>query len=276
MNLELQKRYLYLVLTPIAILITLYIGVFLASDYSHSSSSYIHVQLHYFMVLNNWLSFLPDIIWHNLTYLGKWFILLPLILIFIKNNLPLIKVVCLAFFIASVTTILGKWLFGVPRPALVLDTTHFNIIGPMLQTFTSLPSGHSTTAFALLSPIIIQLICSSGNKKLIAILLLFAIAIIVCISRIAVGAHWPLDTIAGAAVGFLSASLSYAIIAKYPMHVINNNRMLYMLIVLALIIGFNIITATIVNNSILVIFILAFLAALILLITTYTKLYIRK
>ena len=258
MYLKNHNNYLIFLLTPIAILITLYIAVFLATHYSHSSSSYIQIQLKYFLLLNHWFAYLPDVVWHNLTYLGTWFILLPLILIFIKNNLQLIKAVCLSILIGSALAGLGKLLFGVPRPALALDATQFHIIGPMLKTFTSLPSGHSTTAFALLSPIIIHLIYSSSNQKLIAILLLFAIAIIVCISRIAVGAHWPLDTIAGAAVGFLSASLSYAIIAKYPMSVINSNRMMYILIALSLIIGLNIVIHSIITHAVLVIFVLAF------------------
>jgi membrane-associated phospholipid phosphatase len=91
-----------------------------------------------------------------------------------------------------------KQFFADPRPAGVLAQTDFHIIGDVLKQY-SFPSGHTTTAFAMAG--FIMLTFSSLSLR-IAVLMLSVLA---GISRISVGAHWPEDVLAGAALGLLIA-----------------------------------------------------------------------
>jgi membrane-associated phospholipid phosphatase len=63
----------------------------------------------------------------------------------------------------------------------------------------SLPSGHTSTAFALATSIALN------NKKWYIIVPAYTWAGLVGYSRIHLGVHYPSDVIAGAAVGFVSA-----------------------------------------------------------------------
>jgi membrane-associated phospholipid phosphatase len=91
-----------------------------------------------------------------------------------------------------------KQFFADPRPAGVLAQADFHIIGDVLKQY-SFPSGHTTTAFAMAG--FIALTFSSLPLRILVLLL----AVIAGISRISVGAHWPEDVLAGAALGLLIA-----------------------------------------------------------------------
>lgn len=91
-----------------------------------------------------------------------------------------------------------KQFFSDPRPAGVLALSDFHIIGDVLKRY-SFPSGHTTTAFAMAGFIILTF--SSLSLRLSVLML----AVLAGISRISVGAHWPEDILAGAALGLLIA-----------------------------------------------------------------------
>jgi membrane-associated phospholipid phosphatase len=91
-----------------------------------------------------------------------------------------------------------KQFFADPRPAGVLAQTDFHIIGDVLKQY-SFPSGHTTTAFAMAGFIVLTF--SSLPLRILVLLL----AVIAGVSRISVGAHWPEDVLAGAALGLLIA-----------------------------------------------------------------------
>lgn len=84
--------------------------------------------------------------------------------------------------------------FDAPRPASVLDHNSFTIIGDVLR-HDSFPSGHTATAFSVVGLILL----SSHNKQLH--LFVLCLGLMAGLSRIAVGAHWPLDIVSGAFVG---------------------------------------------------------------------------
>ncbi|MGL1832839.1 phosphatase PAP2 family protein [Rhodocyclaceae bacterium SMB388] len=96
-----------------------------------------------------------------------------------------------------------KRLFSEARPAAVLDPEQITIIGTALKA-NAFPSGHSVTAFALAAVIAL---CSlhAGRRRLAWLAL--AVATVTAFSRVAVGAHWPLDILVGAAGGWLCGAL---------------------------------------------------------------------
>lgn len=79
-----------------------------------------------------------------------------------------------------------------PRPSFALD------VEPLFSMTThSLPSGHASFFFALAMGMYFI------NKKYS--IALFVCAAVICVARVAAGVHWPLDILAGAALGTVIA-----------------------------------------------------------------------
>lgn len=93
----------------------------------------------------------------------------------------------------------GKQGFDLMRPAGVLAAESFHLIGQKLYVH-SFPSGHATTA-GLVAAVIVLAWPEPTNRLRAALGGLLAAALII-LSRIAVGAHWPLDVLVGAAGGW--------------------------------------------------------------------------
>ncbi|WP_231686805.1 phosphatase PAP2 family protein [Bacillus sp. JCM 19034] len=72
----------------------------------------------------------------------------------------------------------------------------------------SFPSGHTTAIFSILVPLMIT--------YPFLILPLLIVAVIVGLSRIVLGLHYPSDVLAGATLGGISAILSYVLFIQLP------------------------------------------------------------
>lgn len=118
--------------------------------------------------------------------------------------------VCAAPF-ATVFARAGKGLLVSPRPAAEVDNTHFRIVGEVLHN-VSMPSGHTTTAFAVASAVFFAL--TPAQRRRHAWLWLLAAG--TGLSRIAVGAHWPGDVAVGAGLGLLAGMLGNVLLARLP------------------------------------------------------------
>src|SRR6267143_1049840 len=81
--------------------------------------------------------------------------------------------------VAMALSWLPKGLIDSPRPAAVLDPASIHVVGLRLAGHNSFPSGHTITAFLV-------------------------VGVAVAASRIAVGAHWPSDALAGTGLGLLA------------------------------------------------------------------------
>jgi membrane-associated phospholipid phosphatase len=101
-----------------------------------------------------------------------------------------------------------------PRPFLALGAAHLNVVGTPLSA-GSMPSGHSAMAFAMLAVLIAERrrfaersavdgVLTSPLGLALVTLLAFAIAL----SRLAVGAHWPADTLVGGGLGLVFGGLA--------------------------------------------------------------------
>jgi undecaprenyl-diphosphatase len=82
-------------------------------------------------------------------------------------------------------------------------------------TSRSFPSGHATTAFAAAG-----VLCAwagalpTRGRRRLARALALALAALTGIARIYAGAHWPLDVLAGAAIGSLAAFVAVFVVGK--------------------------------------------------------------
>lgn len=160
-----------------------------------------------FLWLNHACAALPDWLWASFTITGHTSVAFALLtpLLLLKAQQGGSRVIT-ALFICTplgglVSTVL-KESFQIARPPATLPQDAFHLIGHKLE-LVSFPSGHTLTAFAVATLLILGLQLRGWR-----VVGLCALAIGIGLSRIAVGAHWPLDVLAGAIVGALCAYLS--------------------------------------------------------------------
>jgi len=101
-----------------------------------------------------------------------------------------------------------------PRPYLALGADHLEVIGVPLSA-GSMPSGHSAMAFAMLAVLVAErrrfgersavggLVTTNTGIALVALL-----ALGIALSRLAVGAHWPADALAGGGLGLVLGTVA--------------------------------------------------------------------
>ena len=175
------------------------------------------LDLRAFLAANAWAARrLPDGLPGALTLLGNGFAAMVLVSPWIRRDPRVPVAALLGAPFASVFSRLGKLLAAEPRPAAVLDPSTFTIHGPLLAGHNAFPSGHSITIFLVVSAAIL---CSRDIRArpawaLPALLLGAA----VCASRIFVGAHWPSDVLAGAALGTLAGAGGAWLSGRWPLH----------------------------------------------------------
>ena len=178
-----------------------------------------------FLTLNRWAALYPAGLWSFLTLLGEadiLFVLLSPLLLWRPQSM---MAVLAAIPMGGLFSVVFKRLYEAPRPAAVLDVAQFQVIGPLLHN-VSFPSGHTISAFAgaaavlatlftQMSPASKNRLANAGSVNAIAVMgfvAVFSLATAIGFSRVAVGAHWPVDVLAGASGGWL-AGLSGAWVA---------------------------------------------------------------
>ncbi len=168
-----------------------------------------------FLWLNSALtSYLPDWFWAVLTISAHAGMLGAFFSWFLFKRRDILTAL---FFCALSGGVIGLWIKRIiqsPRPAAVLPADQFHLIGYKLETI-SFPSGHSLTSFACMMILILGL--NLRGWKAAGVVLL---ATSMTLSRIAVGAHWPVDILVGAMMGvmfgYVSIKAAQFAHQKYP------------------------------------------------------------
>ncbi|MBI4961929.1 MAG: phosphatase PAP2 family protein [Desulfomonile tiedjei] len=141
-----------------------------------------------FLWLNGMHSPYSDIAWLGFTTLGDGYLLAIILGAFLLVN-P--RVTCLGLCLLILSSLVMhaiKWGFPLPRPAGVLESVH--VVGPLLRAGT-FPSGHTVASFSV--GLALAHFCSSR----MAAVGIVALAMLVSLSRVFVGAHFPLDVLGG-------------------------------------------------------------------------------
>jgi membrane-associated phospholipid phosphatase len=151
-----------------------------------------------FIYLNSLAAYFPSFIWANLTFMGDSLAACAIMLLFIRKRPDLVWAGIISTIIATLVVNLVKSFYNIPRPPAIIEMSMIKIIGPTLNAH-SFPSGHTVTIFTLAGILIFNF------KSFFVRLSFIFLAVLVGFSRIAVGAHWPADVLAGAALGILFA-----------------------------------------------------------------------
>jgi len=189
---------------PFLILILCYLYFLLFKNGGDPINEYVNIQKDLFLRLNFILSRFPQL-QLNLTQLGDVLISFTFVSIFIVYAPKIWKVLLTSSIISLIVTALLKKLFAVPRPAAMLDADSFVIIGRTLTGNNSLPSGHSISTFIVITVLLIAFMPKSKSRRITWSLLMISAGLIIALSRVGVGAHYPLDVVTGSAIGYILA-----------------------------------------------------------------------
>ena len=151
-----------------------------------------------FLLLNRLGPATSDALWADLTILGDSTVALALCLPLARRRPDLLWAVVPAALLATGWVHMLKPLFDVARPPGLLSGDTIHVIGPAYR-YNSFPSGHATTAFALAA------LCVLGFELRAWSVVPILLALLVAVSRCAVGVHWPMDLLAGALGGWIAA-----------------------------------------------------------------------
>jgi membrane-associated phospholipid phosphatase len=141
-----------------------------------------------FSFLNEQHSPTTDQFWLALTTLGDGLILVIILGAFLTVNPRVTVLGFVMLLVASVLTNTIKAIFPSLRPAEVMESVH--VVGPLLRS-GSFPSGHAAASMA--AGLSIASFCSSRTAVAGALIL----AMLMSVSRIFVGAHFPKDVLGG-------------------------------------------------------------------------------
>lgn len=177
-----------------------------------------------FLFINGWHSKFFDTFFYLLTYFGDGitFVLLILALLFISYSDALIGLII--FLITSLIAQGLKHIFFADhyRPFKVLSGQYQLHIPAGVDPIVSLsfPSGHTVTAFAMATFLVMTL----PTKKIK--LLLLILATLTAYSRVYLTHHFPVDVWAGALIGTLGAILIYWLVGDKFDHKLGQKSLL--------------------------------------------------
>ena len=154
-----------------------------------------------FHFLNDRHAILPDNAWILITFLGDTSLVLAVLVLFLRRYPHLVYVSVLSGIYAGIFNNIIKYSVDALRPGGVFDTVDYYAIGPTYVAH-SFPSGHTTSAF-----VVAFLMLLYGRNRWLT-MAVFAVALLVGLSRVMVGIHWPVDVLAGIASAALMTSLA--------------------------------------------------------------------
>ena len=149
---------------------------------------------------------LPTWFWALINLGGDAWVILLILLLMERFPGRITSWVLKTWLIGAVMSQLIKNFLPMPRPASVLGVENLSIIDHPPLVSGSMPSGHALAAISC-ALIVCAVLKLRGAKKW-HLSLVALTAGIAAWARVAVGAHWPSDVIAGAGLAFVVVALS--------------------------------------------------------------------
>ena len=166
-----------------------------------------------FISLNSYHPFWLNVFFINYTFVGDGIFAIGMIVVYFlyfrkkKEAMTLLY----AFLISGITVQIIKNLVNAPRPRLFFEQGQymFFLDGVSLSNNSSFPSGHTATAFAIATIMILFL----KNKKWQMPILLAAA--LVGYSRIYLAQHFLIDVLIGAIIGTISGFVAFYLVTNF-------------------------------------------------------------
>jgi len=152
-----------------------------------------------FLVINGRHFPALDRVMLSVTHFGNSYVLAIIIFLAAPFRRDVTIRAALSMIIAGVITALAKDLLAMPRPAVVFPNA-VHVLGPVLRS-KSMPSGHTTAVFALAFSLRKAVPRGWYIGALVS-------AAAVAVSRIYIGAHFPVDVLAGAVAGWVGSRVA--------------------------------------------------------------------
>jgi len=149
-----------------------------------------------FLSLQSWGRSIPELFWASITIVGDALTVSALLLLLARKYPNIVWAGVIAALLTTVVVQSLKHSLVLPRPPLIIPPDELLLIGAEYQ-HASFPSGHSTAIWVFVS---VWLFGAYHWTRAIALLTL---ASLVALSRVMVGAHWPVDITTGALIGWL-------------------------------------------------------------------------
>lgn len=151
-----------------------------------------------FLFFNKASHYTGGAFWEYVTTFGDALVVFSLALLLLGRRPMLLWTL---LFSAMVSTVivhgLKEWAL-VMRPPAVIPADELTVIG-VAHKAVSFPSGHTTAIFTLIALLSLQRRIAPGWK-----FALLSLGVLVGISRMAVGVHWPIDVLGGAVIAWCS------------------------------------------------------------------------
>ena len=149
---------------------------------------------------------LPSWFWSLINLGGDAWVILLILLLIERFPGEITSWVLKTWLIGAVLSQLIKNLLPMPRPASVLGVENLSIIDHPPLLSGSMPSGHALAAISC--ALIVCAVLKLRGAKHWHLLIVALSAGIAAWARVAVGAHWPSDVIAGSGLAFLVVALA--------------------------------------------------------------------
>ena len=267
-----KKVKLWLLIPPFLLLILFFL-FFSFSEGTNFVDEYVESQKSLFFLLNSTSSGYPNLLF-NITQLGDALIFFPLLIVFLFYAPKLWEVLLTSSIITLAVSAYLKVYLVVPRPACVFDNYSFVILGKVLTGNTSLPSGHSMTAFMAISLLLFAFMPEKKSYKIVWSFLILTIGFIIAFSRVGVGAHYPFDVIIGIVIGFIATIIGIQVNNNLRWLAWVKNKRFHPIFMLLLLIWIFLVVKEIINHN-LPIFYLS-LMSLVVTLFLITNAYVKK
>jgi membrane-associated phospholipid phosphatase len=150
---------------------------------------------------------LPQLFWATTNLGGDAFVVLLILLAAERQSGNITSWIFKTWLVGALVAQVIKNLFPVPRPGLVIGLEQLSLIDNPPVLSGSMPSGHALAAVSC--GLILGALIVFRKQNLVWLFAIALVTLIVAWSRVAVGAHWPADVIAGAGLAFLLVPLTW-------------------------------------------------------------------
>jgi membrane-associated phospholipid phosphatase len=163
-----------------------------------------------FLWLNREAEIVGEMFWLGLMTLGDGLVVCVLLLPFFRRKPAFVVAMVLSWVLVTICVQAIKYLVNAPRPLEALPGANFHLIGAPYRS-KSFPSGHAATASMFAAGAYLFF------RRRFEWVLVGMVAILISVSRIAMGIHWPTDVLAGSMIGWLLGGFGSTLAKRFEL-----------------------------------------------------------